>query len=210
LIHSRSGNAKWLAEISNRNPLWMHTSDADRFAFKNDDLLRVNTEIGYFVAKVWVTESMRPGVVACSHHIGRWRRPQDPEANRWATNSVEILEVEAGKWKMNVLDGIKAFDGEDADMSRIFWRDGGVHQNITHAVHPDPISGMHCWHQKVRLEKAHPGDRYGDLFVDTEQSFQVYKDWLENTRPAPGPDGLRRPLWFKRPLKPVLEKFYLK
>ena len=47
---------------------------------------------------------------------------------------------------MNVLDGIKAFDGEDADMSRIFWRDGRVHQNITHAVHPDSISGMHCWH----------------------------------------------------------------
>ena len=69
---------------------------------------------------------------------------------------------------------------------------------------------MHCWHQKVRLEKAHPGDRHGDLFVDTEQSFQIYKDWLANSRPAPGPDGLRRPLWFKRPLKPVLEKFYMK
>ena len=209
LIHSRSGNAKWLAEISNRNPLWIHTSDANRLGFQNDDLLRVNTEIGYFIAKVWVTESMRPGVVACSHHIGRWRRPQDPEANRWATNSVDIQELEAGKWKMNVLDGIRAFEGEDADMSRIFWRDGGVHQNITHAVHPDPVSGMHCWHQKVRLEKAHPGDRYGDLFVDTNQSFQVYKDWLENVRPAPGPDGLRRPLWFKRPLKPIKEKFYL-
>ena len=103
LIHSRSGNAKWLAEISNRNPLWMHTSDADRLGFQNDDLLRVNTEIGYFIVKVWVTESMRPGVVACSHHIGRWRRPQDPKANRWATNSVEILEGESGKWKMNVL-----------------------------------------------------------------------------------------------------------
>ena len=77
---------------------------------------------------------------------------------------------------MNVLDGIKAFDGEDADMSRIFWRDGRVHQNITHAVHPDSISGTHCWHQKVRFEKAHPGDCYEDLLVDTEQSFQVYKD----------------------------------
>ena len=54
---------------------------------------------------------MRPGVVACSHHIGRWRRPQDPEANRWATNSVEILEIDSGKWKMNVLDGIQATEG---------------------------------------------------------------------------------------------------
>jgi anaerobic selenocysteine-containing dehydrogenase len=29
LIHSRSGNAKWLYEISNRNPIWMHPSDAE-------------------------------------------------------------------------------------------------------------------------------------------------------------------------------------
>jgi anaerobic selenocysteine-containing dehydrogenase len=34
LIHSRSGNAKWLAEIANRNPIWMHTSDAKRFGLK--------------------------------------------------------------------------------------------------------------------------------------------------------------------------------
>ena len=77
LIHSRSGNAKWLTEMANRNPIWMHTSDAENLGIKTDDLLRVNTDIGYFVDKVWVTEGMKPGVVACSHHIGRWRRPQD-------------------------------------------------------------------------------------------------------------------------------------
>ena len=37
------------------------------------DLVRVTTEIGYFVARVWVTEGIRPGVVALSHHMGRWR-----------------------------------------------------------------------------------------------------------------------------------------
>ncbi len=145
LIHSRSANAKWLVEISNRNPLWMHTSDAKRLGFVTSDLARVNTEIGYFVARVWATEGMRPGVVACSHHIGRWRRSQDPEANRWATNLVDIQEQGEGKWKMNVISGIKPAEGKDKDLKRIFWRDGGVHQNITHAVHPDPISGMHCW-----------------------------------------------------------------
>ena len=29
------------------------------------------------------------------------------------------------------------------------------------------------------------------------------------TRPAPGPDGLRRPLWFDRPLRPVPEAYKL-
>ncbi len=209
LIHSRSGNAKWLTEISNRNPIWMHTSDAERLGIRSDDLVRVNTGIGYFVDKVWVTEGMKPGVVACSHHIGRWRRPEDKTGNRWASNTVK-LEQEGSVWKMKVIDGIRPYKSSDPDSSRIFWSDGGVHQNITHEVHPDPISGMHCWHQKVRIEKAHPGDRYGDVAVDTEKSFQVYKKWLGMTRPAPGPNGLRRPLWFGRPVRPVEETFYLK
>ena len=29
LIHTRSGNAKWLNEISHRHPLWLHPSGAE-------------------------------------------------------------------------------------------------------------------------------------------------------------------------------------
>src|SRR5579885_3873581 len=73
LIHTRSGNAKWLYEISNANPLWLHPGDARRIGVATGDLLRVTTEIGYFVNRAWVTESLTPGIVACSHHLGRWR-----------------------------------------------------------------------------------------------------------------------------------------
>ena len=210
LIHTRSGNSKWLAEISNRNPLWMHTSDGERWGIKTGDLVRISTEIGYFVNRAWVTEGMRPGVVACSHHIGRWRRAQDASNNRWSTNQVAIKEEEPGKWKMWVVEGIGAYESADPDTSRVFWTDGGVHQNITFPVHPDPVSGMHCWHQKVTVEKAHPGDAHGDVFVDTNKSFEIYKQWLEMTRPGPGPGGLRRPLWLARPLRPADEMFYVK
>ncbi|MEP7148634.1 MAG: molybdopterin-dependent oxidoreductase [Acidobacteriota bacterium] len=210
LIHTRSGNAKWLAEISNRNPLWMHTSDGERWGIKTGDLVRISTEIGYFVNRAWVTEGMRPGVVACSHHIGRWRREQDAKNNRWSTNQVTINEEEPGKWKMWVVEGIGAYKSSDPDTERIFWTDGGVHQNITFPVHPDPVSGMHCWHQKVTVERAHAGDTHGDVFVDTNKSFEIYKQWLAMTRPAPGPDGLRRPLWLARPLRPAEEMFYVK
>jgi len=41
---------------------------------------------------------------------------------------------------MNTIPGIEPFESSDKDSKRIFWKDGGVHQNITHAVHPDPIS----------------------------------------------------------------------
>ena len=110
---------------------------------------------------------------------------------------------------MRVVEGIGAYKSADPDTSRIFWSDGGVHQNITFPVHPDPISGMHCWHQRVRVERAHAGDKHGDVFVDTEKSFQIYKEWLAMTRPAPGPNGLRRPLWLARPLRPADEMFYV-
>lgn len=208
LIHSRSGNAKWLAEIANRNPVWMHTSDAARLGVVTDDLVRINTEIGYFVDRVWVTEGMKPGVVACSHHLGRWRRKQDQPGNRWASNLVTIDHDGRGKWKLQTVRGIEPYKSGDSDSARIFWSDGGVHQNITFPVHPDPMSGMHCWHQKVRIEKAAPGDRYGDVVVDTNRSFEVYREWLKLTRPAPGPDNLRRPLWFNRPLRPIEDAFY--
>lgn len=208
LIHSRSGNAKWLYEIANRNPIWMHPSDAKRLGIDTGSLVRVNTDIGYFVDKVWVTEGMKPGVLACSHHLGRWRRPQDAPGNRWATATVSIENDGHGGYRMKTLRGIEPFKSADKDSARIFWSDGGVHQNITFPVHPDPISGMHCWHQKVRVEKAHDDDQYGDIFVDTNKSMEVYRQWLAMARPAPGPNNLRRPLWMKRALRPVDEAFY--
>jgi hypothetical protein len=45
---------------------------------------------------------------------------------------------------------------------------------------------------------------------DTNKSFENYKTWLDMTRPAPGPNGLRRPLWFNRALRPAEETFYIK
>ncbi len=74
LIHTRSGNAKFLYEISHKNPLWVNPVDAGKLGgVRTGDLLKVHTEIGYFVLHAWVTEGLTPGVVACSHHLGRWR-----------------------------------------------------------------------------------------------------------------------------------------
>lgn len=209
LIHSRSGNAKWLNEISNRNPVWIHPVDARAVGIQDAGLVRVETEIGHFVDRVWVTEAIKPGIIACSHHLGRWRRSQDPPGNRWATNVAKVSNA-GSKWKLRYRQEIRPFKSSDRDSARVFWREGGVHQNLTFPVHPDPLSGMHCWHQKVRIFPAGPEDRYGDVVVDTDRSFEVFKSWLKKTRPGPGPGGLRRPLWMNRPLRPVDEMFYLK
>jgi anaerobic selenocysteine-containing dehydrogenase len=201
MIHTRSANAKWLVEISHKNPLWIHPEDARRLNVREGDLVRVNTEIGYFVDRAWVTEGIRPGVVACSHHMGRWRLDADQGNSRWLSAHVD-LDRNASEWKMRQLEAPKPYKSDDPDTMRIWWSEAGVHQNMTMPVHPDPVSGMHCWHQKVRLEKGGEGDRYGDIFVDTDKAHQVYKEWLAMTRPAPGPGNLRRPLWMPRSLKP--------
>ena len=194
-IHSRSANAKWLAEIAHRNPIWIHTNDAKRLRVENGDLLKITTEIGWFVDKVWVTEAIKPGVVACSHHIGRWRRQQD-EGNRYMTNTVCIQNVGEGKWKMETIKGVESWETDDPDTNRVWWRDGGVHQNITHAPNPDPISGAHCWLQKVSISKPEPDEKYGDVYVDTNKSFEHFKKWNEWAKERETHhNGLRRPLW---------------
>jgi anaerobic selenocysteine-containing dehydrogenase len=212
LIHTRSANAKWLYEISHKNPVWMHPSDANRLGVKTGDLVRVETEIGYFVDKVWVTEGIKPGVIAMSHHLGRWRLQEQSNINPGMSNLAEMEEDGRGGYKLNILHGARPWSSFDPDTSRIWWDDVGVHQNLTHAVHPDPVSGGHCWLQKaVNVRRAGPDEKHGEVWVDTNRSMAVYQEWVDLTRSAldVSPNGLRRPLWLKRPLKPVVEAYKL-
>ncbi len=207
-IHTRSGNAKWLDEIAHTNPLWLHTRDAERLGVRTGDLVRVETAIGHFVVKAWVSEGIRPGVVACSHHMGRWKIQDAAQRQVMATVSLDHSD---DRWAMKRERGVEPFHSDDADTARIWWTDVGVHQNLTFPVQPDPISGMHCWHQAVRVRKAERSDRYGDISVDTAKAHAVYHAWLERTRPAQrvSPDGTRRPYWLMRPLRPSRDAYRL-
>jgi anaerobic selenocysteine-containing dehydrogenase len=211
LIHTRSGNSKFLYEIAHKNPLWVNPADAHKLGnICTGDLLKVHTEIGFFVLHAWVTEGLARGVLACSHHMGRWRTNKEDQLERMASAWVDLKEVGKGQWKMRQTSGVEPYETSDPDTKRVWWSDAGVHQNITFPVHPDPITGMHCWHQMVRVERAGPDDRYGDIFVDTNLSFAVYQRWKALTRPAPGPGGLRRPLWIPRVHRPEEAAFYFK
>ncbi len=211
LIHTRSANAKWLYEISHKNPIWIHPQDARRIGVETGDLVRVETEIGYFVDSVWVTEAIKPGMVAVSHHLGRWRLQEDAGVNRGASNLVQLEQDGQGRYRLRVLHGATAWVSSDPDTARIWWTNVGVNQNLAHPVHPDPVSGVHCWLQKVTVRKAEPGDRAGDVFADTNKSRQVYRQWLAMARPADrfSPDGTRRPYWLSRPLKPTRSAYEL-
>ncbi len=243
-IHTRSANAKWLDEIAHTNPLWLHTADAARIGVNTGDLVRVETETGHFVLAAWVTEGIKPGVVACSHHMGRWKLRDgagDGGGNGKSSRSWRARLSSAGKrrrqagggeqaegaqrqmmatvdldatkdgWKMSRKRGAGPYETDDPDTARIWWSDVGVHQNLAFPVHPDPVSGMHCWHQAVRVVKAAGGDRRGDIRVDTDAAHEVYLRWLKKTRGARehSPDGTRRPHWLIRPLRPVRQAYDL-
>jgi hypothetical protein len=208
-VHTRTANSKWLDEIAHTNPLWIHPRDAARLALATGDLVAVETEIGAFVLKAWVTEGIRPGVVACSHHMGRWKL--DGQGGQRQLTATVSLDRDGSRWTMRRMRGVEPYASTDPDTRRVWWTDAGVHQNLTFAVHPDPISGMHCWHQAVRVRRATADERAGDITVDTAKSRDVYRQWMANTRPADAvsPDGTRRPYWLLRPLKPARDAYKL-
>ncbi|MHB1569826.1 MAG: molybdopterin dinucleotide binding domain-containing protein, partial [Solirubrobacteraceae bacterium] len=206
MIHSRSANAKYLTELAHTHPLLVSPPDAERIGLATGALVRVETEIGWFVIKALVTDGIRPGVVAASHHMGRWRLAQAQGMERWSSALVEMVQ-DGETVDFRRVEGVRPFASEDPSSQRIWWSDAGVHQNITFPVHPDPVSGMHCWHQKVRVRPALPGDRYGDIHVDFARARDVYRKWLSVARPASG--ELRRPIWLFRPLKPAFDAYRL-
>jgi anaerobic selenocysteine-containing dehydrogenase len=207
-IHTRSANAKWLDEIAHTNPLWIHPRHAAQLDVRTGELVRVETEIGHFVVRAWLTEGILPGIVACSHHMGRWKLSNQGQRQMMATVA---LEHEDNRWGLKREKGVAPYESTDPDTLRIWWTDVGVHQNLTFPVHPDPISGQHCWHQAVRVKKAGAGDEYGDISVDMNASRAAYRKWLALARPADqhSPDATRRPYWLLRPLKPAREFYRL-
>ena len=116
---------------------------------------------------------------------------------------------------LSYIEGIKAFKSErfadyNKDSANIWW-DGlsGSWQNACAPAHPDPISGMHCWHQKVILEPAEAGDKIGDIHVNYENNFKTYQAWRDDlTRGLDVNSKIRRPRHMKRPWVPLTDSAY--
>ena len=227
-IHTRSVNSKHLMEISqNHNPVWIYTKDAEKLGIKRGDAIKVKIvdtlsgiESGYFIAMAVPTEATRPGVLACSHHAGRWKL-KDAVSIPGFNHQLGVMGVGAPLYEMGndgkigtmkPKEGIEAikkreiwqFKEYNRDIDDIWW-DGlsGSWQNAVAPCHPDPIAGNHGWHQKVIIEKAGADEKIGDIYVNYDNNFKVYKAWRDQlTRPlAPG-DKWRRPYHIKRPVKP--------
>jgi anaerobic selenocysteine-containing dehydrogenase len=195
-------------------------------------------ESGYFVGMAVPTEGVLPGTLACSHHGGRWRVVNSVEIKNGSEvgdfqpegftgtlgimgigapiAEMEMVEEDGKVGKLRWTEGIQQdrkpwqFAEYNKDIDNIWW-DGlsGAWQNAVAAPHPDPISGMHCWHQKVLLEPVSKGEKIGDVYVNYDNNLKVYQAWRDElTRPLNSSDTLRRPMHIKRPWVPISKKGY--
>jgi anaerobic selenocysteine-containing dehydrogenase len=125
------------------------------------------------------------------------------------------IQMDGKEGKLKYIEGINGFKSErfaeyNRDSDNIWW-DGlsGSWQNAVAPCHPDPISGMHCWHQKVILEPAQAGDKIGDIYVNYENNYKTYQAWRDElTRGLDSDSQWRRPTHIKRPWVPLSKKAY--
>lgn len=235
-IHTRSVNSKHLMEISqNHNPIWINTVDANRLGIKRGDKIKVTIsdtvsglESGYFIAMAVPTEGTMPGVLACSHHAGRWKLKNAVEIPGFEhklgimgvgaplyemtmDGKVGTLKPKAGiDENMNANKGSWQFKEFNKDLDNIWW-DGlsGSWQNAVAPSHPDPIAGNHAWHQKVSIELAGRDEEIGDIWVNYENNMKVYQAWRDKlTRPLDSSSTLRRPKHIKRSGMPATDDAY--
>jgi hypothetical protein len=91
-----------------------------------------------------------------------------------------------GCWRLRQIEGIKPFKSDDPEYESSSTKAACIRTSPSPFT-PDPVSGMHCWHQRVRVERAESDDKCGDVVVDTKASHDVHRKRLEMTGPAPGP-----------------------
>lgn len=192
----------WLSELAHANPLWIHPTDASALGLDTGMAVTVETELGHFVTRAWVTEGVLPRTVACNLRRGRWRLTSEPGAPDVAEMALNL-------------------DGEYRQLSRAerprtesdprWWSESAVPALMAIGVHPDPVTGAHCWMSAVRVRAARVDELPGDVTVDLARSQRVFEQWRSRARPAAtvSPDGNRRPTWLIRALRPVTEAYRL-
>jgi len=158
---SRTAAVKWLAEIMHSNPVWMNTETGAKLGIKTGDLVRIESKVGYMVTKAYVFEGIHPKVVAIPTAFGHW------EYGRLAT--LKLKEKKGGEFGAT----------DDADLNNVWWEDNGVHPNAIIPTVVDPIGGSQGWYDTVvKITKAGPSDKYGDVEGNLEKHLAAAKETM--------------------------------
>ena len=145
--HSRTQNCKWLTEIYNENPAWIHPKTAAARSIKDGDMISVKSSVGEIITKAHVTETIAPGVVAISYHCGHWAWGGYASGKSCKDNFGHVCEPDChNKW----------WGKNSVDKGPRVWRDGrGVHVNWIIPNAGEPIAGGLRWMDTVvKVAKA--------------------------------------------------------
>ena len=205
LIHTRSGNAKWLYEISHTNPLWIHPRTPRGSASRPATSCKVHTRDRLLRGQGLGDRGDPPGrrrVLAPPGPLAaREEQGGEPLVHRARATSSSRGPASGGCGSSHGIRPVR--ERGPRHRSAIWWDDAGVHQNLTFPVQPDPVSGMHCWHQKVTRRAAAARTTATATSSSTRRSrtrcTAAGSRWRAR---APGPGELRRPLWLPRAYKP--------
>jgi len=159
---SRTAAVKWLAEIMHSNPVWMNTETGKKIGVKTGDLVRIESGVGYMVTKAYVFEGIHPKVVAIPTAFGHWGYGRLAQLKQ--------RSEKGGAWGAT----------SDADIdNNVWWDDKGVHPNAIIPVVADPIGGSQGWYDTVvKVTKAGPNDKYGDVKGDWDKHVAAFKETM--------------------------------
>ncbi len=150
--HSRTANCKWLTEIYHENPAWINSKTAAEKGIKHGDMIKLtnpNVKSDGVITKAHVTESITPGVIAISYHLGHWQYGRTASGkNHSEIDSKVISDADVNDRRWWAKGRQKTNDGK--------WVDGfGAHPNWLIANSPDPLNGQQRWMDSVvKVEKV--------------------------------------------------------
>jgi anaerobic selenocysteine-containing dehydrogenase len=121
LMTARTGNAKWLSEIVHDNPMWISKIAAAELHIEKNDLVKVTSKLGSFVARAHLTQGIHPYVIAIADGLGHWKYGRIARAQK--------------------------FKSRDPDTQLIWWGEDWFRVNPNTAIPEvsDPIGGGQAW-----------------------------------------------------------------
>jgi thiosulfate reductase / polysulfide reductase chain A len=154
--HSRTQNCKYLSEITHHEPAWINPtsaaavglSDGDeavltrsRELINNKDLVTTRgTTEGSMTVEVKVTNMIKPGVIAISHHLGHWAY------GRYASGEMSPMNADPDQ---------VAHEAADPDAGDVWWEKKGYRGYWITPNAGEPIGGGHrCFDTVVRVAPA--------------------------------------------------------
>ncbi len=138
-IHSRSQNCKYVTELDHDNPAWIHPDTAAAVGVADGGEIKltvkpiadgsgdaISSTKDSMTVKVKLTEAIKPGIIAISHHFGHW------QYGRYASGAANPLIDDADQ---------AAHAAGDADLDLKWWDATGYRSNWIMPNAGDPIAG---------------------------------------------------------------------